>query len=64
VTVDPTLEPESLNPETNVWLDSELTKPLPPYDWGDVDPLEIGEAVRYVHDKGLVVRNHGILKGD
>ena len=55
-------ERESLDPETSVWLDSELTEPLPPYDWGDVDPRGIGEAVRYVPDEGFVVRNDGIGK--
>jgi len=57
-------ERESLDPETSVWLDSELTEPLPPYDWGDVDPRGIGEAVRYVPDEGFVVRNDGIGKRD
>jgi hypothetical protein len=60
----PAADRESLDPETSAWLDSELTEPLPPYDWGDVDPLGIGEAVKYVPAEGLTVRNDGAGKRD
>ena len=45
----------AMDRETQAWLDADLGEELPPYDWGDVDPLELGEPVRYVPGAGLVV---------
>jgi len=41
--------------ETEAWLAADLDGGLPPYDWGDADPLTLGAPVRYVPAGGLVV---------
>ncbi len=43
-----------LDAETQAWLDADLTPELPPYDWGDMDPMTAGEPVWYVPGVGFV----------
>jgi hypothetical protein len=40
-----------LDEESRAWLEADLTPSLPPYDWGDVDPLSLGEPLRFVKGK-------------
>jgi hypothetical protein len=51
----PTGEPEKLqddiDEESRVWLEATLTPELPPYDWGDIDPLTLGEPLRFIKGK-------------
>lgn len=44
-----------MDAETREWIEADLVEPLPPYDWGNVDPLTLGKPVRYVADMGLVI---------
>lgn len=44
-----------LDAETQAWMDADLVEELPPYDWGDVDPMTVGEAIRYEPGIGWVV---------
>jgi hypothetical protein len=41
-------EPMILDEETRAWHDADLSKlgEYEPYDWGDTDPLTIGEPLR------------------
>jgi len=48
---EPVAEPDA---ETRAWLDAELVRDLPPYDWNGIDPLTIGEAVCYEPGTGWV----------
>lgn len=41
--------------ETELWLGADLGGELPPYDWGELDPLTLGHPVRYVPGVGLIV---------
>jgi excisionase family DNA binding protein len=47
-------EPE-MDAETRAWLEADLEGDLPPYEWGEVDPLSVGQSVRYVSGVGLVI---------
>ena len=40
--------------ETHAWLTAELGGPLPPYEWGEVEPDHLGEPLRYVPGQGWV----------
>jgi hypothetical protein len=42
---------DDLDEESRTWLEAELTPTLPPYDWGDVDPLTLGKPLRYIKGK-------------
>ncbi len=45
---EPDPEPvEEMDAETRAWHDAELTQPIEPYEWGDVNPETVGEAIRY-----------------
>ncbi len=44
----------TLDPESQVWLEAELTQPLPPYDWGEAGEPE-GQPVRYSPEEGFLV---------
>lgn len=44
-----------MDAETREWMEADLVEPLPPYDWGNVDPLTLGKPVRYVAGMGLVI---------
>ncbi len=39
--------------ESQVWLESELNHALP-YEWGDIDPMQLGIPMRYIRGKGWV----------
>lgn len=43
-----------MDEETRAWLDADLGERLLPYDWGDVDPMTVGEPLRYVPGVGWV----------
>lgn len=51
----PDLTPEEMNPETNPFYERDMYGEIPPYDWGDVDPLEGTKPVRYIPGIGMVV---------
>jgi hypothetical protein len=42
-----------IDEESQVWLEAELAPSLP-YEWGDIDPMKLGEPLRYVKGKGWV----------
>ena len=46
-----------LDPESQSWLESDLSRlgEHEPYDWGDLNPLTLGEPVEYIPGKGWVV---------
>jgi DNA-binding Xre family transcriptional regulator len=51
----PNPEP-TIDEESRLWLEAELTPPLEPYDWGDVDPLTLpGGRAEYVEGEGLYI---------
>ena len=39
------------------WLEGDLSNldEYEPYNWGDIDPLTLGKAIKYVSDRGFVV---------
>lgn len=41
--------------EMRAWQDADLGPSLPPYDWGEVDPMTLGKPVRFIPGTGLVV---------
>jgi hypothetical protein len=44
---------QDLDEESQMWLEAELAPSLP-YEWGDIDPMKLGEPLRYVKGKGWV----------
>lgn len=44
-----------LNAESQAWLGS--VEPIEPYDWSGVDPMTLGEPVKFVEGIGAVVEN-------
>lgn len=40
----PAEEPDA---EARAWLDADLVEDLAPHDWKGVDPLSVGDAIRY-----------------
>ncbi len=53
----PDFTPEEMNPETNPFYERDMYGEIPPYDWGDVDPMEIGRPVRYIPGVGIVIED-------
>lgn len=53
----PDLSPEEMNPETNTWYELDVYGEIPPYNWGDEDPLTIGKPVRYIPGVGIVIED-------
>lgn len=53
----PDLSPEEMNPQTNPWYELDFYGEIPPYDWGDVDPLEGCKPVRYIPGVGIVIED-------
>ena len=45
----------AVDAKTREWMEADLMEPLPPYNWGDVDPLTLGNPVSYVPGVGLVI---------
>lgn len=46
-------KPEPLDKESRVWLNSDLANLGEfPYEWGDVDPETVGEALRWDPERG------------
>jgi hypothetical protein len=43
--------------EDQAWMDADLSRlgEFEPYDWGDVDPKELGKPICYESGKGFVV---------
>ena len=39
------------------WLEGDFSNldEYEPYNWGDIDPLTLGKAIKYVSDRGFVV---------
>jgi len=46
--------PADLKAESQIWLSSDMTAELPPYDWGDNGPPEVKD-VEYDPEIGFVV---------
>ena len=46
--------PEAPDAEAVAWLEGDLVEELPPYDWGEMDPLTAGEPVRCEPGVGCV----------
>lgn len=44
---------DDIDEESRTWLEATLTPELPPYDWGDIDPLTLGEPLRFVKGKWI-----------
>jgi hypothetical protein len=44
-----------LEAESREWLDADLAPPLEPYEWGDLNPLALGNPVRFQPGEGLVI---------
>ncbi|GEM_PF-5379342 len=44
-----------LNAESIAWLGA--ADPLEPYEWGGVDPMTLGEPVKFIDGVGAVVEN-------
>jgi len=51
----PDLSEEKINPKTNPWYERDIYGEIPPYDWGEVDPLEGTKPVRYIPGVGIVI---------
>lgn len=47
-------EVESIDTDTQAWLDADLTEPLPFYDWGP-EGIPEGLPLEHVEGKGVVV---------
>jgi hypothetical protein len=41
--------------ENSGWRELYLEGEIPPYDWGDVDPMTLGQPARYVPGVGVVI---------
>ncbi|WP_293134223.1 hypothetical protein [Microcoleus sp. bin38.metabat.b11b12b14.051] len=41
--------------ENSAWRELYLESEIPPYDWGDVNPMTLGKPVRYVSGVGCVI---------
>lgn len=44
-------QPDEMDEESRAWLEAELTPALPSYEWGEIDPLTLGEPLRFVRGK-------------
>lgn len=53
----PDITAEKINPATNAWYERDIYGEIPPYDWGEVDPLEGTKPVRYIPGVGIVIEN-------
>jgi hypothetical protein len=53
----PDLSPEEMNPQTNPWYEVDIYGEIPPYDWGDVDPMKDCKPVRYIPGVGIVIED-------
>lgn len=51
----PDLTPGEISPEINPWYERDIYGEIPPYDWGDIDPLEGTKPVRYIPGVGIVI---------
>lgn len=57
-TLNRALEAESetdLDEDTRIWLEADLTSPLPEYDWGEQGIPE-GQTIRHVPGQGLMIQ--------
>jgi len=41
--------------ENSAWRELYREGEIPPYDWGDVDPMKLGKPVRYLPGVGCVI---------
>lgn len=49
--------------ENSTWRELYLEGEIPPYDWGDVDRMTLGKAVRYLPGVGcVIVEEEGVEK--
>lgn len=48
--------------ENSAWRELYLEGEIPPYDWGDVNPMTLGKAVRYLPGVGCVIVEEGVEK--
>jgi excisionase family DNA binding protein len=50
-------QPE-MDEESRSWLDADIEGDFPPYDWGKIDPKNLGNPVRYIPGKGLLIEEN------
>jgi len=44
-----------MNPEDSDWLTADLSPPLEPYDWGEIDPDTLGKPIHFEVGVGFIV---------
>lgn len=48
-------ESQEMTTEDQAWLEADTEGELPPYNWGEIDPLTLGKPVEYIPGEGTVI---------